>query len=280
MCCANMDANTSVAFLRIFEGVICQRVYVCKIRRLIYLSYYLLLFTDVMKEPKDGLTLGTNTNSETSELESKMDSSGVQNNRAGVSGHFKLTDSLNTAESIMPSEEDCNGNESGQDNVSTNSFEFQRGERTVQHPVIGPFIRNAPSKWNDAEKWIVNRNLMHSNPDALKKTIPQGPKSRQAIISNCVRVAPEALNNAEQKHQLLQVADTKSSSGAKFSFDPNCVRASSESANARSVLTDLSPVTGDLGSVTRPQNGLNHKNKKISMPGVSASAPKGSLICS
>ncbi|OAY76028.1 Remorin [Ananas comosus] len=148
-----------------------------------------LVEEDVMKDPKDGLTLGTNTNSETSELESKMDSSGVQNNRAGVSGHFKLTDSLNTAESIMPSEEDCNGNESGQDNVSTNSFEFQRGERTVQHPVIGPFIRNAPSKWNDAEKWIVNRNLMHSNPDALKKTIPQGPKSRQAIISNCLSIA-------------------------------------------------------------------------------------------
>nr|CAD1819680.1 unnamed protein product [Ananas comosus var. bracteatus] len=206
-----------------------------------------LVEEDVMKDPKDGLTLGTNTNSETSELESKMDSSGVQNNRAGVSGNFKPTDSLNTADSIMPSEEDCNGNESGQDNVSTSSFEFQRGERTVQHPVIGPFIRNAPSKWNDAEKWIVNRNLMHSNPDASKKTIPQGLKSRQVIISNCVRVSPEALNNAEQKHQLLQVADTKSSSGAKFSFDPNCVRASSESANARSVLTDLSLVSGDSG---------------------------------
>ncbi|KAJ0974412.1 hypothetical protein J5N97_016377 [Dioscorea zingiberensis] len=51
-------------------------------------------------------------------------------------------------------EEDGNGYDSWHDNGSACSFEFHKGERTLQNPVIGPFFRHLPSKWNDAEKWL------------------------------------------------------------------------------------------------------------------------------
>ncbi|XP_047046798.1 uncharacterized protein LOC124651807 [Lolium rigidum] len=53
-----------------------------------------------------------------------------------------------------------NGNGNG------GSFEFQMEERAG----LGPFFfRQVPSKWNDAEKWIAGRHVVHSNPIFSKK---------------------------------------------------------------------------------------------------------------
>ncbi|KAG8092894.1 hypothetical protein GUJ93_ZPchr0012g21172 [Zizania palustris] len=48
------------------------------------------------------------------------------------------------------------------------NFEFYREERQVA-PVVGPFFRQVPSKWNDAEKWLAGRHVVHSNPIFSKK---------------------------------------------------------------------------------------------------------------
>ncbi|KAK3137012.1 hypothetical protein QOZ80_5BG0446510 [Eleusine coracana subsp. coracana] len=56
------------------------------------------------------------------------------------------------------------GGESGHEtgNGCGGNFEFQREVR-------GPFFRAVPSKWNDAEKWIAGRHVVHSNPIFSKK---------------------------------------------------------------------------------------------------------------
>ncbi|XP_022733644.1 uncharacterized protein LOC111287384 isoform X2 [Durio zibethinus] len=48
--------------------------------------------------------------------------------------------------------------DSGHDNMSVSSsiFEFQKAERAPQRVPIGPFSKPAPSKWDDAQKWIAN----------------------------------------------------------------------------------------------------------------------------
>nr|CAB3462622.1 unnamed protein product [Digitaria exilis] len=54
------------------------------------------------------------------------------------------------------------------------NFEFYKEERvSLPAPAAvamsGPFFRQVPSKWNDAEKWIAGRHVVHSNPIFSKK---------------------------------------------------------------------------------------------------------------
>ncbi|XVF43534.1 hypothetical protein PTKIN_Ptkin02bG0047200 [Pterospermum kingtungense] len=50
--------------------------------------------------------------------------------------------------------------DSGHDNMSASSsiFEFQKTERAPQRVPVGPFSKPAPSKWDDAQKWIASPN--------------------------------------------------------------------------------------------------------------------------
>lgn len=41
-------------------------------------------------------------------------------------------------------------------NVPSNIFEFQKAERAAQRVPLAPFSKPAPSKWDDAQKWIAS----------------------------------------------------------------------------------------------------------------------------
>ncbi|KAI4357132.1 hypothetical protein L6164_001099 [Bauhinia variegata] len=42
--------------------------------------------------------------------------------------------------------------------MSSSMFEFQKAERAPQRVPVGPFSKPAPSKWDDAQKWIASPN--------------------------------------------------------------------------------------------------------------------------
>lgn len=93
--------------------------------------------------------------------------------------------SSSTVHPVRPAEEDANGYDSG----STSSFEFYKGERSACHPpAAGPFSRHVPSKWNDAEKWISNRQALTKNH---AQHCLQG--GRQMHHSNWARNVPEMI---------------------------------------------------------------------------------------
>ncbi|KAI8000406.1 Remorin 4.1 [Camellia lanceoleosa] len=48
-------------------------------------------------------------------------------------------------------------------NASSSSFEFHKGERSMHNPLTRSLSRPMSSKWNDAEKWIMNRQNMQAN---------------------------------------------------------------------------------------------------------------------
>lgn len=134
--------------------------------------------------------------------------------------------SLSTVHPMRPLDEDGNGYDSGHDNGSTSSFEFHRGERSLHHSAVGPFTRHLPSKWNDAEKWIVNRQAPH--PNVSKKNVQQNQGGRP-VNSGWMKVAPDSM-----------IADTKrvvsgnhpsQIMGGKFFFVPNCLNGVGESAD-------------------------------------------------
>ncbi|GMP73707.1 hypothetical protein CsSME_00031387 [Camellia sinensis var. sinensis] len=77
-------------------------------------------------------------------------------------------------------------------NASSSSFEFHKGERLLHNSINRSLSRPMPSKWNDAEKWIMNRqNNMQANYS--KKSHLQSQATRLPI-TNTVRVAPESAN--------------------------------------------------------------------------------------
>ncbi|XP_017411952.1 uncharacterized protein LOC108323747 isoform X3 [Vigna angularis] len=84
-------------------------------------------------------------------------------------------------------------------NASSSSFEFDKGERPGNNPATRSLFRPIPSKWNDAEKWIMNRQNIHANHS--KKHVAHNQANRMA--SSMVRVAPES---AHYDHKLPTVS--------------------------------------------------------------------------
>ena len=101
----------------------------------------------------------------------------------------------------------------GHDNMSMSSpiFEFQRAERASQRLPLGPFSKPAPSKWDDAQKWIASPT---SNRAKTGQTQGQGGQvgprnvgglgygSRQSSMKVIVEVS-------DQKEIALDEPDTK-----------------------------------------------------------------------
>ncbi|EHA8586398.1 hypothetical protein COCNU_scaffold000316G000010 [Cocos nucifera] len=147
----------------------------------------------------------------------------IQTVSKNMSNQPHSNSNLSMIHPVRTSDVDANGYDSGHDNASTYSFEFHRVERTSQHLMIGPFNRHVPSKWNDAEKWIVSRQMMHSN--VLKKTGGQNQGNCQ-MNSTLSRVDPES-TIPDQKLQVVdtrRIDPTNSTSQnlmAKFSFVPH-----------------------------------------------------------
>lgn len=131
---------------------------------------------------------------------------------------------------------------------STSSFEFHRGERSHHHAIARSFSRPMPSKWNDAEKWIMNRQNMQSG---YAKKVPFQNSSTRGPATNVVRVAPE-LANYENKLSVKRVDFCQSATQLgteKFAFVPSGSHSISVQRNGRNPLIDLCPETRDLREV-------------------------------
>ncbi|KAI3455968.1 hypothetical protein Pfo_012631 [Paulownia fortunei] len=128
---------------------------------------------------------------------------------------------------------------------STSSFEFHKGERSLHHSVTRSLSRPMSSKWNDAEKWIMNKQNMQSN--ILKKTNLQNQVNRPPA-TNMVRVVPES-TNAENKPSVKRVDFCQPASqtgSAKFAFASHGAAPISGQVHGGNALIDLCPGSKDL----------------------------------
>lgn len=85
-------------------------------------------------------------------------------------------------------------------NASSSSFEFHKGERPGSNPATRSLLRPIPSKWNDAEKWIMNRQNIPAG--YLRKNASQNQGNRLPATS-MVRAAPESANMGFEKFSLV-----------------------------------------------------------------------------
>lgn len=117
---------------------------------------------------------------------------------------FSKSESINSS-AIHPMRTTDDENLDYDSNASSSSFEFHK-ERSAHSQFTRSFSRHMmPSKWNDAEKWIMNRQShQHNYP---KKNHPQNQANRMAM-TNMVRVAPESANY-DPKQFVSKVTDTR-----------------------------------------------------------------------
>ncbi|MED6168217.1 hypothetical protein PIB30_010002 [Stylosanthes scabra] len=121
-------------------------------------------------------------------------------------------------------------------NASSSSFEFDKGERSVNNPATRSLLRPIPSKWNDAEKWIMRQNTQSTYS---KKNTTLHTQPNRMPVTSMVRVAPESALYDHNKLSTAKVTETIRVD--KFSFVP--------SDGTSPVLQDSYPQTKDLKEV-------------------------------
>lgn len=114
-------------------------------------------------------------------------------------------DSCNSS-TVHPSKSMEDENLDYDSNASSSSFEFHKGERSVHSSISRSHLRPMSSKWNDAEKWIMNRQNNGPTANYPKKNVPQNQGNRMAA-TNMVRVAPEL--NSELRSSIGRAVDAK-----------------------------------------------------------------------
>ncbi|CAK7350166.1 unnamed protein product [Dovyalis caffra] len=90
-------------------------------------------------------------------------------------------------------------------NASSSSFEFHN-ERSLNNQLSRRFSRPMPSKWNDAEKWIMKRQNVQ--PNYVKKNTSLHNQANRSSVAIMEKVAPE-LSNYDPKLSNSRVADAK-----------------------------------------------------------------------
>lgn len=164
-------------------------------------------------------------------------------------------------------EESKNFNSSGND-TGGSSFEFYRSERTTKQPSLGLFYRHVPSKWNDAEKWILNRQMINSG--IKKKVFSQNNHQTTKITTILQRVDTDSMM---EEHKSLSTKFNQTSSQdmvEKFSFVPH----GSNSKLVESV--NSATYSGNSGSLPRTGDEVNCQ--QLSISGRLVSAPTGMFI--
>ncbi|GAV73228.1 Remorin_C domain-containing protein [Cephalotus follicularis] len=100
---------------------------------------------------------------------------------------------------------------SGQDSASVSSsiFDFQKAERALQRVAHGPFSKPAPSKWDDAQKWIASP--IANRPKTGKALLAVGPGVGARKVGNFGRQPSikEVVDVPDQRVVAFEEPDTK-----------------------------------------------------------------------
>eukprot|EP00257_Ricinus_communis_P016297 XP_015574435.1 flocculation protein FLO11 isoform X1 [Ricinus communis] len=119
------------------------------------------------------------------------------------------------ANSRIRSQDDSSSEyDSGHDttSVSSTSFEFQKTERSTQRVPLAPFSKPAPSKWDDAQKWIASPTATRPKIGQNQVQGGQGIASRK--MGNAAYMSRQSSTKVvvevpEQKMVAFEEPDTK-----------------------------------------------------------------------
>lgn len=121
----------------------------------------------------------------------------------------RLNTSINSRHKIHEdSPLDCDGGHDAM-SVSSTLFEFQKAERPPQRVPLGPFSKPAPSKWDDAQKWIASPTSNRPNMGQAQVHGGQGVGSRKVANVGYQLSAKVVVEVPEQRVASFEEPDTK-----------------------------------------------------------------------
>ncbi|GMI93589.1 hypothetical protein like AT1G30320 [Hibiscus trionum] len=171
-----------------------------------------------------------------------------QSKESSKSLQFSKSDNGNSS-SIHPMRTVEDENLDSDSNASSSSFEFHKGERALSASVARSYSRPMSSKWNDAEKWILNKQNMQAIK--AKKNAFQN-QANGLPITNVVRVAPDSANS---NHRLLVNRESREAVRTdlcctKTSAEDTTVLPTIRSVCMRDMGTEMTPATSQEPSRT------------------------------
>ncbi|MED6208079.1 hypothetical protein PIB30_041633 [Stylosanthes scabra] len=150
----------------------------------------------------------TSSSLEVPPLKPSSDAMVHQNNMGLVKvQHSQKADNGKSSTTIHPAKITDNENLDCDSSASSSSFEFHR-ERPVSNPATRFLLRPIPSKWNDAEKWIMNRQNIQAG--YAKKNALQNQVNH--FTTNMVKVAPDS-GYCDHKLPKAKVTETQRVNG-------------------------------------------------------------------
>ncbi|XP_076885359.1 uncharacterized protein LOC143534869 [Bidens hawaiensis] len=118
-------------------------------------------------------------------------------------------------------------------NASSSSFEFHKHERSTHNAISRSLLRPMSSKWNDAEKWIINKQNVHNH--SSKNGI-----QNQGIV-NGIRSYSESISSVKRVDLLGQTNETSGSTD-------QCPEV--RSVSMRDLGTEMTPIPSQEPSMT------------------------------
>ncbi|XP_076902851.1 uncharacterized protein LOC143557733 [Bidens hawaiensis] len=152
---------------------------------------------------------------------------------------FQKTDSSNSS-SVHPIRSLEDDNLDYDSNASSSSFEFHKAERLTHNAISRSLLRPMSSKWNDAEKWIMNKQIMQNhNP----KHTMQNQVNRGGTVNVSKGSSEPSIKRVDFSQPMLQVGPDK------FSFTPSNPHPVSGQTNEASESTNTCIESKDLKEI-------------------------------
>ncbi|KAL5205701.1 hypothetical protein ABZP36_033910 [Zizania latifolia] len=135
-----------------------------------------------------------------------------------------------------------NGYDSGHDAGGGGNFEFYREGRQAA-PVVGPFFRQVvPSKWNDAEKWLAGRHVVHSNPIFSKKAAAATVQNGSSVGSALTELSSPPSSSSVSGPATRQPLHKKLRITERLPSGSSSALPAVQSVSMRDVGTEMTPI--------------------------------------
>ncbi|XP_076937219.1 uncharacterized protein LOC143604708 [Bidens hawaiensis] len=108
--------------------------------------------------------------------------------------------------------------DSGVDKLTALPFEFQKTERGSHRKIMAPFSKQAPSKWDDAQKWIASPTSSRVKTEPSVKKVGHG--NRQPVTKTVVEVCDQRLvTYAEPDTKQIDLSHSKEDKAHDVNWD-------------------------------------------------------------
>ncbi|KAI3744114.1 hypothetical protein L1987_57190 [Smallanthus sonchifolius] len=125
--------------------------------------------------------------------------------------------------------------DSGADKITTLPFEFQKTERASHRKPMAPFSKQAPSKWDDAQKWIASPTSSRVKTEPSVKKTSHG--NRQPITKTVVEVCDQRLVPYEEPDtKQIDLSHSKENKGHDVNWEGDYVSSKMGDSYSKAVL--------------------------------------------